>query len=525
MKILLCMAAFLAALASDWTDAVTIITGTPPEELDEETWDRFSALHDHPIDLNGSPRSRLLSCGLFTEYQVASLLDSRAGSGDILSWTELGLTDGFSPALARALSYFCTLAPTGTPGNAANRSIRQDIMVRTSAKQIGNDEVMYCYGGKYNISFGEMMEVNWASRTTYSEQRFTPGTASVALYGKRHPGKIVAGDFNARYGQGLMQWSGFSLSSYSSVTSMIRRGTGLSASKSFNRTLHGLGADFEFGNWSLDGAWAFPGTGLVHASWNGKNATLGSGVMYKAGKGPSCSTDWRIGKAGFCLYGEAAYSISDGPAMACGLLYAPVYGTETAALFKYGKDGSQGIIGFQNKWLTSTIDATFGKSYKALLQVKPSIDKEQFTITPALRLQARYKLGDSAPLRLEARAECTGTYDRWQASGRYDIVLSKASSWLWYTEAGYRSGLSAFLRFTLFKIDNWADRIWVYERDAPGNFNVPAYYGRGFACSAAASYKLKKHSLHIRASYVGYPWNLTDKESVAEVKLQYQLKL
>ena len=79
----------------------------------------------------------------------------------------------------------------------------------------------------------------------------------------------------------------------------------------------------------------------------------------------------------------------------------------------------------------------------------------------------------------------------------------------------------------MFRIDNWDDRIYSYERDAPGNFNVPAYYGRGYSLSAVASSKFvlgrtpfRSMKLYFRAGAVGYPFMDEPKPSRTEVKLQ-----
>lgn len=527
MKMSVLLAAFLAVMPGpDRTEAILTITGAGAlEELDEQAIERFEAYSEHPLKLNTVSRSRLLATGLFTDYQAASLLDYRSRSGDILSWTELGLVDGFSPALAQALSQFCSLESSNAPGSTTSRKASHDIMLRAAAKRNGDNDAEYCYGAKYNFSLGDMLEVNWGSRTTYSDGSITPGTASIAYYGKGHLSKIVAGDFNARYGQGLVQWSGFSLSSYSSVTAMMRKGTGLSASKSFTRSLHGAGAELEYGRWGVSGAFSWPGSILGHTSWTGRNVSVGASAGTVRDIGTAYSVDWQAGTANVCFYGEGGYRTSDGFALASGLMWSPEYGVKTAVLCKLDGKAKQTVAGFQNKWLTSTFDAIWNSSYKATLIVKPSIVSGPFTITPSVRVKATYKPEDKNPVRIEARLEGSAGYGGWTVSGRYDRVWCQSSSWFWYAEGGYKSKLSAYLRFSLFKIDDWPDRIYVYERDAPGSFNVPAYYGRGLSASIVASYKYGKQCLHLRASTVQYPWNLTDKEPKTEIKIQYQLKL
>lgn len=521
------MAAFLLAAAPDaLSDAILLLTGASSvEELDEQVIERFSALSERPIDINRCGRSRLLSSGLLSEYQVVSLLDYRSRSGDILSWTELGLIDGFSPAIAEALSQFCSLKVPGSIVPPKTVAAHGELMVRSAVKVSDDDDVNCCYGAKCNIEIGEMVEVNWGSRTTYSDGRFGPGTASIAMHGRDW--KAMAGDFNARYGQGLFQWSGFSLGSYSSVTAMQRKATGLSASKSFTRTLHGAGADLDIGKWNVGGAWSWPGTGMVHGSRYGKNITAGATALYSKDGGLSVSADWRAGAGNLCFYGESGWNSKTGPGVLAGLMHSPSYGVRDALMIKWLSNTFQSVAGYQGKIVTSTIDAIWKKSYKALLIVKPSIAAGNFIFVPGIRIQFKYRADDPDLSRLDIRAEgSTEWREHWVISGRYDWVSCKDGAWLWYAEGGYKSSvLTSYLRFTLFKVDNWDDRIWVYERDAPGNFNVPAYYGRGFATSAVVSYKRKKQCLHLRAGTVMYPWNLQYKSPKTEIKLQYQLKL
>ena len=54
------------------------------EELDEDEVERYSDLHDNPLHLNYASRSKLLSSGLMSAYQVAVLMDHREMTGDIL---------------------------------------------------------------------------------------------------------------------------------------------------------------------------------------------------------------------------------------------------------------------------------------------------------------------------------------------------------------------------------------------------------------------------------------------------------
>ena len=120
----------------------------------------------------------------------------------------------------------------------------------------------------------------------------------------------------------------------------------------------------------------------------------------------------------------------------------------------------------------------------------------------------------------------------WQFNGLAgNDFIKDASGWGAYAEGGYRRGaVYAYLKGGLFRVDNWSDRIYAYERDAPGNFSVPAYYGRGFWVSAVAGVKVSRWGkMYFRASYTGYPWLSPSQEKKkpgkAELKVQMAFNL
>ena len=102
--------------------------------------------------------------------------------------------------------------------------------------------------------------------------------------------------------------------------------------------------------------------------------------------------------------------------------------------------------------------------------------------------------------------------------------------------------LSAFLRFSLFRADDWEARIYCHERDVPGSFSVPAFYGRGWKLSllSTARFPFKdplqsartRHALSLRASVLRYFSPTADGTPTGaprlpqtELKLQYKMEL
>ena len=83
-----------------------------------------------------------------------------------------------------------------------------------------------------------------------------------------------------------------------------------------------------------------------------------------------------------------------------------------------------------------------------------------------------------------------------------------------YVESGYiDSSKALYLRGTVFFADTWKSRLYAYERDAPENFSVPAYYGRGYSLAMYGNigFKTGKFSsikLYIKARITAFPWSV-----------------
>ena len=108
---------------------------------------------------------------------------------------------------------------------------------------------------------------------------------------------------------------------------------------------------------------------------------------------------------------------------------------------------------------------------------------------------------------------------------RMNALRCVNTSFIAYLEEGCKtSDMSIYLRQGVFFVDDWEDRIYVYERDAPGSFNVPAMYGRGWFASAVAS-KHVTSSVRIfaRASYVGYHFMEHEKRKPGKAEIKFQV--
>ena len=602
--------------ADSFRYAVLLLSGASSmEELSAEELERYEDLRRKPLDLNRCSRSRLLACGLFTPFQVASILEQRRQSGEILSLTELTLIEGFTSRKVDALRHFIVIRAEDGPIGAKKLRPELDLELRGAvsvpvpdSRSKDRGEQRTGYGSKLHLSLGQRAELSIVGRKSYDSGRFGPVSASAVYYGRRYLGKVVLGAFNARFGEGLTQWSGFSLSSLSSVASFRKSGSGLSPSASFSPGMTGMAADFNLRRFTLSTAIGCapealaklglftkasgstaPGiAALADLSWTGRlihagvTATCEAAGVHFLGSLPNLS-----------LFGETSLTYKGAFSAIAGTVWTPEYARKFALQLRWfdpsikGKN-SGAAFGFELPDWCFTLDARYRAdirkqkyrgflrySKEIILPARPrapssvpppevnlpeaslpdsssrpvteqpatvpeasagsasvsvseaSVSVPARSLTVSARLAANYAPGEAHPTRVELRSELAFTSGAWKFSTRLDGIYCASFAFHAFLEAGYLTPkLSSYLRLGGFLIDNWDDRIWVYERDAPGSFTVPAYYGRGVHCSLYCAWKPSRHhSLYLRTSLVSYPGNPTPKNGKFEFKLQYRLRI
>ena len=131
--------------------------------------------------------------------------------------------------------------------------------------------------------------------------------------------------------------------------------------------------------------------------------------------------------------------------------------------------------------------------------------------TRLLRLRLGYGYAPETGFEAAARAE--GSYAGGAAGG------------LVYLEGGFRPASGKWrisLRSTLFCAQVWDARIYCYERDMPGTFSVPVYYGKGTGLYAVIAYRpVRWFSMSFKCSARKY-FDDPDKD-VLYVRLQLTL--
>lgn len=577
----------MTAQSDERMKAILYLCGADSEEeLDGQEVERFAMLASRPLEINLASRSRMVSSGLMSQYQVASLMDYRSRDGDVLSVSELAAVDGFGEEYANALKPFISFASNALPGQTESGSKRltHEALARSAVKGEA-----FNYGAKYRMNYGETFEFSSAARTKYSDKdQFPPSAWSMNMtyYGKRRLGKVIIGDFNARFGQGLTLWSGMSMSGLSTSSSFSRRPSGLSPSWSWSGigSHRGVAADLTAGrmvfstfvslpglrSWCESGKPAeislMTGANVTRYSRNGQFSITGyclTGPMNMSAEpqGGKLSGDFRYSWRGVDYFGELAWDFAgESPGAVLGVVF-PLGGDWklSSAVHSYSSDFSSDYSGGMRSWtktsdehgvaigleksgafLTADLAVKDGDRSKRQVRVLFKLPL-QLTGTSVLsiRITERFRPYEEI-LKYRTGARCDldwsssglsaryGPADKpaWKIRGRIEGLLCRSLAGLTYLEGGRKTDrFSAYLRGTIFIADNWDDRIYSYERDAPGNFTVPAYYGRGWSLSAVAGCKFrfgkgKTLKLYFRASAVAYSFMKEPKPSVSEAKIQ-----
>ena len=298
--------ALAAAQEEEILRAARYLSGAGSEEEIPQEWiqelERASRVRVNSPRLRPGP--------LLSAYQVASILDYRERAGDILSFEELMLVDGFDRAAVDALKPFLIL----DRGAAAD----------TSGVQ-GTALVRYASGG-----VGGKIKAQWRQVRAGGAWRGREGT----FYGEYTlwRARFVLGNYKLRFGQGLLLWDGFSMSSLSTVDAFVQRATGVSPVWSFSPAdvKRGGAAEWISGPWqaaafiALGGSWlgaagaqgswlgaaGVQGSWLssagVQGSWLGRWGQLGAAVIWQDGK-PAVSLQGFVNHKGLSAAWEGAW--------------------------------------------------------------------------------------------------------------------------------------------------------------------------------------------------------------------------
>ena len=539
------------------SEAILKVCGvTDIESLDAERVEYLSDLIRHPVRINSARKSQLEATGLFTPYQIVSLMDYISRHGGVFSSVELSEVDGFGREVIETIYPFLDFdgAHTGAAGKIDR--FRWEVNVRGGYKsRTDRNETKSMYGLKSRFSFSDRIVLSFSSTEPYDSTRHWPTLYSGNILWNHSCGKVIVGDFNARFGQGLCMWNTASFSSLTSPSYFMRRPSGLSATNSFtgSSAFTGLASDFVFNKWKVSAFIRLPGIKKVasmpddlmlapafNVSRFGKSGHISlthsmtfSDVFSQSYRIPTMisSFDASLCICGVNVFYETAYDWVEARASClAGCEFRPSEKITMAAQARYLPLSNEHALTCAGEYSGRKHVMTFSaegkyhpegksKGNTESYQLKGQFDWKWLPITCVevkVKLSERFRTWGLKSL-AKFRTDVRYISPRWNATLRLDAVEGVKFACSGYMEAGYTgTSLSAYARLGCYMVDNWDDRIYVYERDAPGNFNVPALYGRGFWTSMYLSWKFAGWGrLYLSGIY--------KKPGNAELKLQCAL--
>ena len=542
---------------ADHIKYISELLAKDPEDLSEDEIQLYEDVLNKPLILNLSSAFEIHESGLFSRYQVASILDYRKRSGQILSLMELSALDGFSQDFIVRLRPFISLeyAPE-LDGWASN-----ELTGRTSLRA-SSDVVRYGYATRYKLKYGERLSLSLASSRSLDALNAIPDavSGSACMRFRKVPVKLIAGNYNIRFGQGLALWTGADFSSLNSPSSFIRRPSGITPSSSFtgNGLLTGAAAELNYRRLSLSVYLGMSGLKQMKSKPEKTGVQSGCNVMWLWKHGQvglthfveikgltkalrihipqmKTSADFSACFKGIDVFFELMYDWGKTRPSALAGVVAPICDIGNIAAKISSSDGEHMLA--VSSGLNTRRRLSGNLSANIIIYSEPKSDTQDRSLQFKIHTQWEYKFSESLlarlrvterirswgePCRTDIRTDISWNTSPFSASLRINMLNCIGTSFLSYIEGGYKKGkIAAYFRQGVFHVDNWDDRIYAYERDVPGCYNSPAFYGRGVWTSFYTSWNQSRLCrLYFRAGYTAYPFMKEKKPGKAELRLQ-----
>lgn len=543
-------------------DAVMYLTGAGDvSEISQDDFEQFERLHANPLKINHLSRNRLESSGLLSSYQAASVLDYRSRCGDILSSAELSSVDGFNRHIAEQMCLFIDFSPVKTGLTEMNRDSGFSGKATCGAaikiadgqgegQWLGKMEGCICPQNGAN----GIWDFSIAGKSPWSRPLSLPEELgwSVSYSGTEHVSRIVAGCFNTRFGQGLCEWSGVQMTSVSTPSSLMKRPTGIKSYTSYSPSYahFGVASQLDYGHLSLNVfADVGPMSELLKTSGSRSNASFASKIVSSGSAGTNLVWNHRNGEIGI----TAVIPFSSPRNCSLGLDFQQTLKNGTVLFGEIARQQNTLALlaGTRAEWNACELGARLSSSYfeknvssaiswlseSGMYALNCAASLSYFSSSKGETPKGGMQLKTVSTFKISAlqgftsQTRFTSRWRNWGNRSKYDLrqdfrweqgpasvtlrvnaAYCNGLSGLGYVEGGYRTPsdkyrLGVYLQTGAFIADNWDDRLYLYQRDAPQNFNIMTVYGRGYwttlYCSFDAGRQLK---LYLRANWTAYPW-------------------
>lgn len=230
-----------------------------------ELFEKLVELTENPVNINSATENELHKLPFFNAFQIHSLREYINTYGEFLSIYELPMVFGFSEQFVKLIEPFIIVEPGNTGKDKKTTSrIRHEVILRSQriiqeqigyseakkgSKYIGNPYKIY---SRYRVKQEGRFSAGITTEKDPGEHFFHDSLGNQIDYYSAHASfenlgfaeRIIVGDYNASFGQGLVLWTGFASGKSSYTTEINRYATKLTpyTSTAENQFLRGGGA-------------------------------------------------------------------------------------------------------------------------------------------------------------------------------------------------------------------------------------------------------------------------------------------
>src|SRR6056297_446074 len=255
-------------------DLIEEIATSTDEELDYTTlYDNLTFYLYNPLNINTATQEELEKLHLLNDFQIKSLQDYISRNGEMVSLYELQLVHGFSLDQIEMILPFVSVSEEITQRKTSIKNILKDgnnqIFIRAQnvlEEQVGYSSISdsslavspnsrylgssYRIYSRYKFHYRDKVYFGFTAEKDPGEEFFKGSNKNGFDYYSAHLQlnnigvfkTITLGDFEAKYGQGLILWSDFGMGKSPYVLNIRKRSQGLRKYSSTNENVFMRGA-------------------------------------------------------------------------------------------------------------------------------------------------------------------------------------------------------------------------------------------------------------------------------------------
>ena len=555
------------------------------EVLQEDLQEQLMGIAAHPINLNHTNADELSRLMFLSDEQIDAILlyQYKHAFRDIY---ELQLIDCLKDYEIRNMLPFVYVGEVETEDKIYFREVfkyaHHEITLRADARNIEDYPLDPMYGKlRYRFNYQNRVQAglsvtrraNDGSPKPEGERWDYGGFIQLRDMGPMQ--KIVAGNFQANFGYGLVVGSPFKRGKTAYIQSTSKTDEGLKKYTSVGDSypyFHGIGATAQLSHWadistfyslrqSKDDAWNH----IVGVNATGRWNRLKVGVtaiqdIQTTGQGRQATgtmgvnARWNQGKVD--IWGELATSHNGqwGIAGIAGLRYTPIADINLLAIYRYYsadfhntyanalcswtqiKDEHGGYLGIQynrlKHWQLSAFSDVWKTGYEAIAQAD-FLPKKDYRMHMRFRIKNKDEK-DTYSLRWNM----VYTFGQWQMKTQADgnMVQAKGAwtyGWSVLQDVEYRFAdvpIVLQLRAQAFDAREWNNRVYIYENDVLYAYAIPFVYGLGGRFWLNARYKINDtFAVYLRVSETVYQrawaWEHDKKSTRTDVHALLRIQL